>query len=66
MNVKIVLVIMIIKIINLFIVNNQYNLSPEEIIFGYLNKVNFQYFIEQEFNLLFMFYHDPIYFIFFY
>ncbi len=47
MNVKIVLVIMIIKIINLFIVNNQYNLSPEEIIFGYLNKVNFQYFIEQ-------------------
>ena len=38
---------MIIKIINLFIVNNQYNLLPEEIIFDYLYKVNFQYFIEQ-------------------
>ena len=38
---------MIIKIINLFNVNNQYNLLPEEIIFGYLNKVNFQCFIEQ-------------------
>ena len=47
MNIIIVVVIMIIKIINLFIVNNQYNLLPEEIIFDYLNKVNFQYFIEQ-------------------
>ena len=46
-NIIIVVVIMTIKIINLFIVNNQYNLLPEEIIFDYLNKVNFQYFIEQ-------------------